>query len=116
MSEARAWPAKRGGVKSTHGRRRNFSRGVKKIFLGGGLQKKTQGGGLLSILRVWVGRGIREKFSCATAIFEQKFFEKRKLFKNLAFFSYFYGSERGKPWKMSFFLYWGVNFCLREGD
>ncbi len=44
--------------------------GAKKIFQGGGLQKKTQGGGLFSKLRVWVGRGLKEKFSCVTSIFE----------------------------------------------
>ncbi len=61
----------------THGRRRNFSRGVdKKNLSGRGTTKKTQGGGLFSKLRVWAGRRVNEKFSCATAIFEQNVFKK----------------------------------------
>ncbi len=50
--------------------------GTKKFFQGGGLQKKTQGKELFSKLRVWVGRGLKEKFSSATAILGKKFFEK----------------------------------------
>ncbi len=60
----------------THGRRRNFSRGAKKSFREGDYKKRPREGGLFSKLRVWVGRGLKEKNSCATAIFEQFFFKK----------------------------------------
>ena len=60
----------------THGRRRNFSRGAKKYFREGDYKKRPREGGLFSKLRVWVGTGLKEKNSCATAIFEQFFFKK----------------------------------------
>ncbi len=61
---------------STHGRRRIFSRGDKKLHSGRGTTKKTRGAGLFSKLRVWVGKGLKEKFSSATAILG--FFLKNK--------------------------------------
>ncbi len=88
--------------------------GAKKIFQGGGLQKKTQGGGLFSKLKVWVERGIKEKFSCATFLSKNSS-KNENYFKTWCFSYICYGSGRGQPWKMSFFLYWGGQFLPQGG-
>ncbi len=83
--------------------------GTKKIFQGGGLQKKTQGGGLFSKLRVWVGRGLKEKFFSATAILDKIFLKNQKIFKNLVFFLHFLWVREGEALK-------NVNFSLLGGS
>ncbi len=44
----------------------------------GGTKKFFQGGGPFSKLRVWVGRGLKENFSYATAILEKNSLKNKK--------------------------------------
>ncbi len=85
--------------------------GQKKIFQGGGLQKETQGGGLFSKLRVWVERGLKEKFSSATAILEKNSLKiKKNIYKFVfVFFFHFLWVREGEALE-------NVNFSLVGGS
>ena len=89
----------------SHGRRRNFSRGDKNIFQRGELQKKTQGVGLFSKLRVCV-KGVKNFLPQLP--FWKKISLKKIILKLDVFLTYFMGLGGGSPgW---------VIFFLREGN
>ena len=53
--------------------------GQKNSFREGDYKKRPREGGLFSKLRVWVGRGSKEKFSFTKAILESHFFKKMNI-------------------------------------
>ena len=95
---------------ATHGRRRNFIKGGKKIFHGGGLQKKTQGGGLFSKLRVWVGRDYKKFFLALLPFFSKNSLKNKNFLKNLVFFLYFLWVREGEALEKIFFSLFGGQF------